>query len=591
MKNKFKIVVIVMTLLFSFLVGCGAEVPKKELETAKKEIKRAEMAQATEFDRVNLEEARTELQAAEQLVQKEKNEDAKVKALNSIVKARLAIKNAKLKLLTQKLEKNKELIAEANRYHAQKIAQENFKKGVALNNQAIEKQKLVIADGNALNDQVFRTGDDIAKLEVFIKNSDDAINLATQAAALLENALIAAKERIQKLEQNLASANEVFNQLQKDKLIAKNFAEKLTSIREKLNQANEYYKKFKFTEDAEQAMQNLIKAEELAKAALDEANQLNSEGRAQLQALYRQRAEQALQDARQRVNEAERLYQNRTRPAGTPRNPWIPRTYRTNRNQIKQIILLNTTGERIAQGRDNSPSGATPESPGQSQSSSEPANQNPPVSNAQSEPSNQAAEPADEARERSRQQSVQPAATAEQPSAQPPASTATEQNQTPAVQQPAQQPAAGSSDIERELEQEGRRGENMTPEQMFQKMKEKLASAELKYKNKDYVGAWEDAEEAKRLAVKIEQANRGNSTTNVVTRNSSQETVKIWKHYVVQYRRVNTDCLWRISLKMYQDASLWPAIWFANKLKIADPDIIFPGQRLVIPVIENSGRN
>ena len=212
MKNKSIIVVIVMTMLFTFLIGCGAEVPKKELETAKKEIKRAEMAQAAEFDRESLEESRTELQAAEQLVQKEKNEEAKVKALNSIVKARIAIKNAKLKLLAKKLEKNKELIAEANRYHAQKISLENYKKGVVLNDQAAEKQKKAVTDGSALTDPVFRTGDDIAKLEVFIKDTDDAVNLATQAGALLENALIAARERIQKLDQNLANATSVLNQ-------------------------------------------------------------------------------------------------------------------------------------------------------------------------------------------------------------------------------------------------------------------------------------------------------------------------------------------------------------------------------------------
>jgi nucleoid-associated protein YgaU len=53
--------------------------------------------------------------------------------------------------------------------------------------------------------------------------------------------------------------------------------------------------------------------------------------------------------------------------------------------------------------------------------------------------------------------------------------------------------------------------------------------------------------------------------------------------YVVQWRKKDTDCLWRISLKVYNDASFWPAIYIANKDQIKDPDLIFPGQKFKIP--------
>jgi len=55
------------------------------------------------------------------------------------------------------------------------------------------------------------------------------------------------------------------------------------------------------------------------------------------------------------------------------------------------------------------------------------------------------------------------------------------------------------------------------------------------------------------------------------------------KTYIVQWRKKNTDCLWRISEKVYKDASLWPAIYLANKDQIKDPDLIFPGQKFIIP--------
>jgi len=55
------------------------------------------------------------------------------------------------------------------------------------------------------------------------------------------------------------------------------------------------------------------------------------------------------------------------------------------------------------------------------------------------------------------------------------------------------------------------------------------------------------------------------------------------KTYTVQWRKKNTDCLWRIAESVYKDASFWPAIYLANKDQIKDPDLIFPGQKFVIP--------
>ncbi len=55
------------------------------------------------------------------------------------------------------------------------------------------------------------------------------------------------------------------------------------------------------------------------------------------------------------------------------------------------------------------------------------------------------------------------------------------------------------------------------------------------------------------------------------------------KTYVVQWRKKNTDCLWRIAETVYNDASFWPAIYLANRDQIKDPDLIFPGQKFIIP--------
>lgn len=52
--------------------------------------------------------------------------------------------------------------------------------------------------------------------------------------------------------------------------------------------------------------------------------------------------------------------------------------------------------------------------------------------------------------------------------------------------------------------------------------------------------------------------------------------------YTVQDRSP-PDCLWCIAKKKYQKGSLWKNIFDANRSKIKNPDLIYPGQKLVIP--------
>lgn len=45
------------------------------------------------------------------------------------------------------------------------------------------------------------------------------------------------------------------------------------------------------------------------------------------------------------------------------------------------------------------------------------------------------------------------------------------------------------------------------------------------------------------------------------------------------------DCLWRIAeyKDIYGDSYMWPIIYAANKKKIKNPNLIYPGQKLKIP--------
>lgn len=71
------------------------------------------------------------------------------------------------------------------------------------------------------------------------------------------------------------------------------------------------------------------------------------------------------------------------------------------------------------------------------------------------------------------------------------------------------------------------------------------------------------------------------TTDTTAADRGTQETKS--EFYTVQWRKKDTDCLWRISQKVYNDASLWPLIYVANREQIKNPDLIFPGQKFKIP--------
>lgn len=49
------------------------------------------------------------------------------------------------------------------------------------------------------------------------------------------------------------------------------------------------------------------------------------------------------------------------------------------------------------------------------------------------------------------------------------------------------------------------------------------------------------------------------------------------------YVVVKGDCLWKIAQRYYGRGTLWPRIFDANRGQIKNPNLIYPGQRFVIP--------
>jgi hypothetical protein len=98
---------------------------------------------------------------------------------------------------------------------------------------------------------------------------------------------------------------------------------------------------------------------------------------------------------------------------------------------------------------------------------------------------------------------------------------------------------------------------------------EYIEKAKEAYRIEDYDLAIEYADTAKKLAESYKGS--GVKTT-----------------YEVKFRKFAKDCLWRISgySYIYNNPQLWPRIWKANKDIITNPDLIFPGQVLIIPEME-----
>lgn len=66
------------------------------------------------------------------------------------------------------------------------------------------------------------------------------------------------------------------------------------------------------------------------------------------------------------------------------------------------------------------------------------------------------------------------------------------------------------------------------------------------------------------------------------------QVTNIENHYVVRLIPKRRDCLWRIAAYdfVYNDGYKWKKIYLANKESIKNPDLIHPGQKLIIPPLD-----
>ncbi len=103
---------------------------------------------------------------------------------------------------------------------------------------------------------------------------------------------------------------------------------------------------------------------------------------------------------------------------------------------------------------------------------------------------------------------------------------------------------------------------------LLQQMKNQINLAEDAFNKQYYKDTINFSKEAMKIYVKLMENNMSKLTT-----------------YVVRLIPERRDCLWRIAGYpfIYNNPYLWPLIWIANLDIITNPDLIYPGQVLVIP--------
>jgi nucleoid-associated protein YgaU len=128
--------------------------------------------------------------------------------------------------------------------------------------------------------------------------------------------------------------------------------------------------------------------------------------------------------------------------------------------------------------------------------------------------------------------------------------------------------------------------------------RESMAGAKSSYSDARYRESIVSSNEASRLASLVLAAKKSGTVTGgdkptgtpreTGEKKAAGEGGTAFKTHRVRYVPQQPECLWRIAARYYGNPRLWKRIFEANRDKIKDPNVIWPGMSLRIPV-SNAG--
>ncbi len=129
--------------------------------------------------------------------------------------------------------------------------------------------------------------------------------------------------------------------------------------------------------------------------------------------------------------------------------------------------------------------------------------------------------------------------------------------------------------------------------------REALASAKAAYADAKYRECITSSSEAKRLSAIVLGAKGAEIAVSGAAKKDSRKTARgkdagfaeegvpgDSSMYRVRYNPRLRDCLWRIAAKHFKNPRLWKRIYEANRDRIRNPHLIYPGMMLKLPSIE-----
>ena len=140
--------------------------------------------------------------------------------------------------------------------------------------------------------------------------------------------------------------------------------------------------------------------------------------------------------------------------------------------------------------------------------------------------------------------------------------------------------AVGSADKQfAGFKRRGSQAEVQSVAEFLRAAKEALTEAGTNLNDENYEESIAESKEALRLAQVVAE-----KTGTAIAERNTEATSEGWKKYTVKKRRP-ADTLWRISglRENYGNPFLWKRIYDANKDKIKNPNLIYPGQVFDIP--------